>query len=267
MNNLGYSYTINERNSEKLYSLNKSIESLMESNDILKQFESIEFEIEGNIEDKSLKLVVYYKTKDGKEGQELFSSHIDEGAIEVSETIIQAYFGIDKYNEIKETLNEYHGIFEADYLKSKEPELYNQLAEEYLLQCSPDVDNGAEFTDQDEKFFEEILKKNMILTLSSKREWHKDGIGSEPLIKDMTELKDWNFEDISKLYNETMPYDTKVELNEYIEKMSEIKPLLNQICENINNKRVLVVNDGCDEYLVRKVVGYLENHGIIVQFN
>ena len=63
------------------------------------------------------------------------------------------------------------------------------------------------------------------------------------------------------------PYDTKVELNEYIEKMSEIKPLLDQICENINNKRVLVVNDGCDEYLVRKVVGYLENHGIIVQFN
>lgn len=198
----------------------------MKSNDILKQFESIEFELEGNIEDKNLKLVVNYKTKDGKEGQELFSSHVDEGAIEVNETIIQAYFGIDKYNEVKEELDKYHGIFEADYLKSKEPELYNQLAEEYLLQCSPDVDNGAEFTDQDEIFFKGILDKE-----------------------------------------DNSPYDTKVELNEYIEKMSEIKPLLDQICENINNKRVLVVNDGCDEYLVRKVVGYLENHGIIVQFN
>lgn len=226
MNKLGYSYTMNERNSEKLYSLNKSIESLMESNDVLKQFKSIEFEIEGNIEDKNLKLVVNYKTKDGKEGQELFSSHVDEGAIEVNETIIQAYFGMDKYNEVKEELDKYHGIFEADYLKSKEPELYNQLAEEYLLQCSPDVDNGAEFTDQDEIFFKGILDKE-----------------------------------------DNSPYDTKVELNEYIEKMSEIKPLLDQICENINNKIVLVVNDGCDEYLVRKVVGYLENHGIIVQFN
>lgn len=226
MNKLGYSYLINERNSEKLYSLNKSIESLMESNDILKQFKSIEFEIEGNIEEKNLKLVVNYKTKKGKEGQELFSSHVDEGAIEVNETIIQAYFGMDKYNEVKEELDEYCGIFEADYLKKKEPELYNQLAEEYLLQCSPDVENGAEFTVQDELFFLGILNKDY-----------------------------------------TAPYDTKVELNEYIEKWSEIQPLLDQVCENLNNKRVLVVNDGCDEYLVRKVVGYLENHGIVVQFN
>ena len=226
MNKLGYSYTMNERNNEKLYSLNKSIESLMESNDVLKQFKSIEFEIEGNIEDKNLKLVVNYKTKDGKEGQELFSSHVDEGAIGVNETIIQAYFGIDKYNEVKEELDEYHGIFESDYLKNKEPDLYNQLAEEYLLQCSPDVDNGAEFTDQDEIFFKDILNKE-----------------------------------------DNSPYDTKVELNEYIKKWSEIQPLLDQVCDNLNNKRVLVVNDGCDEYLVRKVVGYLENHGIVVQFN
>ena len=64
-----------------------------------------------------------------------------------------------------------------------------------------------------------------------------------------------------------MDFDKKVELNEYIEKFSEIKPQLEQIIENINNKRVLVVNDGCSDYVVRKVVGYLENHGIIVIFN
>lgn len=226
MNKLGFSCIIEEKNEEKLYSLNKSIESLMESNDVLKQFESIEFELDGCVNNKNLKLMVNYKTKKGKEGQELFSSHVDDGAIEVNEAIIQVYFGMETYSEVKKELDKYHGIFEADYLKSKEPELYNQLAEEYLLQCSPDVDNGSEFTDQDEIFFKGILDKE-----------------------------------------DNAPYDTKVELNEYIEKMSEIKPLLDQICENINNKRVLVVNDGCDEYLVRKVVGYLENHGIIVQFN
>lgn len=159
MSKLGYSYWMNERNSEKLYSLNNSIKALMESNDILKQFQSIDFEIEGNFEDKNLKLVVNYKTKKGKEGQALFSSHVDEGAIEVNEEIIQAYFGMDKYYEIKETLDSFYGIFESDYLKEKEPEFYNQLAEEYLLQCSPDVDSGAEFTHEDEIFFKDILNK------------------------------------------------------------------------------------------------------------
>lgn len=226
MNKLGYSYLISERNNEKLYSLNQSIEDLMKSNDILKQFSSIQFELEGNMTDNNLKLVINYKTKKGKDGQKLFSSHIDDGAIEVTESIIQAYFGMNKYNEVKKELDKNYGIFEADYLKSNEPEFYNQLAEEYLLQCSPDIDNGAEFTIQDELLFLEILNQDY-----------------------------------------TSPYDAKIELNEYIEKMSEIKPLLDQICENLNNKKVLVVNDGCDEYLVRKVVGYLENHGIVVQFN
>jgi len=226
MNKLGYSYLINERNTEKLYSLNKSIESLMKDHEILKQFDSIEFAVEGSFEKNDLKLVINYKTNKGKQGQKLFSSHIDEGAIEVTESIIQAYFGMDKYNEVKKELDKNYGIFESDYLKKNEPELYNQLAEEYLLQCSPDIDNGAEFTIQDELLFLEILNKDY-----------------------------------------TTPYDTKIELNEYIEKWTEIKPLLDQVCENINNKRVLVVNNGCDEYLVRKVVGYLENHGIIVQFN
>jgi hypothetical protein len=161
MNKLGYSYKMSERNSEKLYSLNESIKSLMSSNETLKMFKEIEFELKGSIQDNNLKLIVNYITKDGREGQELFTSHVDEGAIELTESVIIAHFGIEKYNEIKRELDKNYGIFEADYLKSKEPELYNQLAEEYLLQSSPDVDNGAEFTDQDEIFFKDILNSEV----------------------------------------------------------------------------------------------------------
>ena len=159
MSKLGYSYQMSERNSEKLYSLNESIKSLMKTNDTLKMFKEVDFDLEGSIQENNLKLIVNYITKDGREGQELFSSHVDEGAIELTESVIVAYFGVEKYNEIKKELDEYHGIFEADYLKSKEPELYNQLAEDYLLLCSPDVDGGSEFTDQDEIFFKDILTK------------------------------------------------------------------------------------------------------------
>lgn len=226
MNKLGYSFLINEKNSEKLHSLNKSIENLMKNDDILKQFESIDFAIEGNTSEKSLRLLVNYKTKDGRDGVEIFSSHIDEGAIEIPESFILAYFDSERYESIKEELDSHYGVFDADYLIKNEPDLYNQLAEDYLLNCSPDVEGGSEFTKEDKQFFNKILDK---------------------------EIK--------------FPYDAKVELNEYIEKWSEIQPQLDQICENINNERVLVTNNGCDEYLVRKVVGYLENHGLKVQFN
>lgn len=55
-------------------------------------------------------------------------------------------------------------------------------------------------------------------------------------------------------------------VNEYIERFSEMKPHLDEICESIFNERVYIENDGCDEYLVRKAIGYLENHGIIVSW-
>ena len=57
-----------------------------------------------------------------------------------------------------------------------------------------------------------------------------------------------------------------IELNEYIEKFSEIKPHLDQICEDIFIERVFINNDGCNDYLVRKCIGYLENHDIIVSW-
>lgn len=58
-----------------------------------------------------------------------------------------------------------------------------------------------------------------------------------------------------------------VELNEYIERFNEIKPHLDAICENIFIERVHVENDGCDQWLQRKVIKYLEDHDIIVSFS
>ncbi len=53
-----------------------------------------------------------------------------------------------------------------------------------------------------------------------------------------------------------------INLNEYITKFSEVKPLLDQLIENINIEEVLVVNDGCKAAVVLKVFRYLHNHDI-----
>ena len=55
-------------------------------------------------------------------------------------------------------------------------------------------------------------------------------------------------------------------LNEYIDKFSEIKPHLDEICDDIFIERVYIENDNCDEWIVRKCIGYLENHDIIVSW-
>lgn len=57
----------------------------------------------------------------------------------------------------------------------------------------------------------------------------------------------------------------KLELNEYIEKFKEIKPLLDQLGEDINIEEVLIVNDGCNLKLVNKIEKYLQNFDIITK--
>lgn len=158
MNKLGYSYILNENNDNRLYSLNESISEMMTEDTILKQFESIEFEIEGSVEDKNLRMMVSYTTKDGKIGKKEYSSHVDDGAIELNEYLIKTYFGEERLKNIKKDLDAHFGILEADYLKNNEPDFFQQLSEEYLLQSSPDINNGCEFTDSDKNFFNDILK-------------------------------------------------------------------------------------------------------------
>jgi hypothetical protein len=53
-----------------------------------------------------------------------------------------------------------------------------------------------------------------------------------------------------------------IELNEYIEKFSEIKPHLDQLIENINIEEVMVINEGCKAGVTLKVFRYLHNHDI-----
>lgn len=57
--------------------------------------------------------------------------------------------------------------------------------------------------------------------------------------------------------------NASIEVNEYIEKWSEVLPHLEVLIEWPIDE-VEIKNDGCDECLVRKIVGFLENHGLNV---
>lgn len=52
-------------------------------------------------------------------------------------------------------------------------------------------------------------------------------------------------------------------LNEYIEKMSEVKPHLDEII-NLPIEEVKIVSDGCKKSLVKKVMEYLKAHDILI---
>lgn len=56
-----------------------------------------------------------------------------------------------------------------------------------------------------------------------------------------------------------------LELNEYIEKFSEIRPHLDLMLEDFLLQRVEIINDGCSKRVVGQVVKYLEYHGITVK--
>ena len=58
----------------------------------------------------------------------------------------------------------------------------------------------------------------------------------------------------------------EIEVNEYIEKWSEIVHHLDMVLEPITMEEIKIINDGCNEWLVRKIVGYIENHGVRARF-
>lgn len=206
-NKLGFSYMLNERNNEKLYSLNESVKEELSSIPHLKAFKEVEFEVQGVYSENNLKLVCNYTLENDKTGTKEFSSHVDVGAIELYESTITAFWGEEKYNEVKDLLEEHLGTFEGDYLKDNEEDAFNQLAEEYVLQCSPDSLNGAEFTKDDQKFFEDILKeenmiKSFVLTYETEHlsmedidKIHKDMLGTVGGDKLDVEVEDISFND------------------------------------------------------------------------
>ncbi len=54
-----------------------------------------------------------------------------------------------------------------------------------------------------------------------------------------------------------------IEVNEYIEKFSEIKPQLDLLLESINVTELTVINDGCSNKLVDKIVKYVKDHDVV----
>lgn len=56
----------------------------------------------------------------------------------------------------------------------------------------------------------------------------------------------------------------QLELNEYIERMSEIKPKLDDMLSAVSLESVVILNNGCSNKMVNQVVKYLQNHGVQV---
>lgn len=156
-NILNYSHSFEERIDSTLSDLNSSIEQELKNNELLKNFKEIEFEIKGSVEKNNLALYVNYITRSGLEGNKIFTSHVDDGAIEAHKEWLLAFYGESKVQDIEEILEKEGNVLDVDYLKENEPILYEQLSKEYLLLCSPNTIGGSEFTKEDQKFFEDII--------------------------------------------------------------------------------------------------------------
>ena len=57
-----------------------------------------------------------------------------------------------------------------------------------------------------------------------------------------------------------------LELNEYIDKFSEIKPHIDQALESWNTHRdgITLNNNGCSNRVVNQCVNYIKAHGVLV---
>ncbi len=58
-------------------------------------------------------------------------------------------------------------------------------------------------------------------------------------------------------------YIKSIELNEWIDKFNEVKPHLDELCDSLTDV-VDIINDGCNDALVRRCAKYLRSHGILV---
>ena len=60
----------------------------------------------------------------------------------------------------------------------------------------------------------------------------------------------------------TSKISATLNLNEYIESFSEVKPHLDDLIESSGVHEVRIVNDGCKGAVIRKVTKYLADHDI-----
>lgn len=54
-----------------------------------------------------------------------------------------------------------------------------------------------------------------------------------------------------------------IKVNEYISKFSEIKPHLDQALESLNTEEIVIMNDGCSNTVVNKMVAYIKDHDVV----
>jgi mannose/fructose-specific phosphotransferase system component IIA len=54
-----------------------------------------------------------------------------------------------------------------------------------------------------------------------------------------------------------------IEVNEYISKFSEIKAHIDQALESLNTEEIVIMNDGCSNTIINKIVKYIQNHDVV----
>lgn len=95
--------------------------------------------------DDGKSLEVTFIKKNGGRIKKVLKRYVDEGAIELTSTSLEAFWGFSR-NEAKETEEI---LSSPGRIKKLAPHIYRQLRREYILSTMPH-DNGGEFTEQDE---------------------------------------------------------------------------------------------------------------------
>ena len=136
-------------------SLNESVNEEIKKFDTLSSIKNVEFYIDE--EETAIYVNVYFKSGDTINRDVIF--FIDSSYISLTKEDIEGYFGEDKLTGVKKHLDDLEGVFNAEFLSSREPELYKQLSLKYLLDNCPNTLYGKEFTESDHDFFAALSRE------------------------------------------------------------------------------------------------------------
>lgn len=143
-----YSHIYESLLEDQVYYVN---EMLKENIHRFPEIKSIEL---NGLADGSLDTVEFHvKFRDGSNHNFTSKRHIDEGAIRIHESELEAYWGLSK-SDSEQALKYVH----KHGLKSLDEGIYNQLCANYIYSCLPHS-NGGEFLEQDYEFFREMINE------------------------------------------------------------------------------------------------------------
>lgn len=127
---------------DRLYDMLSSVNECLADN--IKELSPIEA-IEVSDPEDGKNLMVKMTLKDGSILNKKLSRYVDESALELDSTYLQAFWGLSE-----RSATEYAENFSLDDLKKNEPTVYLQLRREYILSTMPHND-GGEFLEQDKE--------------------------------------------------------------------------------------------------------------------